>query len=79
MPRYAAICARWERVPPLSVTASIIAQSLGAMKAPAPKKAGGGGVKEAADAVSNRQSLIDLLGGVGFATEKPEWLRTGTP
>lgn len=65
LPRYEAICAHWEKVPPLSVSASVIAQSLGATR---PKKA-------AKEETNDRQALFDMLGGAGFNTEKPEWLR----
>jgi len=69
LPRYQAICEHWERVPPLSVSASVIAQSLGATR---PKK------KAEAEQANNRQSLLDMLGGAGFSREKPEWQRQTT-
>ena len=68
LPRYEAICEHWERIPPLSVSASVIAQSLGASK-PKPKAQ-----KAQAHGTNDRQALFDMLGGAGFSTEKPEWL-----
>ena len=76
LPRYEAICDHWERIPPLSVSASVIAQSLGASK-PKPKARGGKkGRAPEAHGVNDRQALFDMLGGAGFSTEKPEWLAT---
>ena len=77
LPRLDAIVAHWEVVPPLAVSVAAIASVLGvgrsSTKAPA-KKSGAGAAKEVQDA----QALIDLLGGAGFSTEKPAWLRAET-
>lgn len=73
LPRYEAICAHWERVPPVSVSAAALARRYEAIGAAPKKKA----VAEA-DRTNQRQALLDMLGGVGFASEKPEWLRATT-
>ena len=77
MPRYRAICDHWERTPPLSVSAWVIAQSLGAK--PAAKRARKPDVVPDAERAGNRQALIDMFGGtpgMGLAKGKPEWLTT---
>lgn len=70
LPRYAAICEHWDRVPPLAISAAAIAASMGVKREKA---------KAAADEqeqANNRQGLFDMLGGAaGFKTETPEWLR----
>ena len=77
LPRLEAICDHWLRVPPMAISASHIAQSLGASKAPAKAKKSEK-AKELNDA-SARQELFDMLGGSGFKlTEKPEWQRATT-
>jgi hypothetical protein len=69
LPRWKVICGHWERVPPLSVSASFIAQSMGAAR---PKKKA-----KAVNEESEMQSLMVELGSsAGFSSEKPEWLRT---
>lgn len=73
LPRYEVICAHWERVPPVSVSAAALARRYEAIGA-APKKKGAA----EADRTGQRQALLDMLGGVGFASEKPEWLRAAT-
>ena len=73
LPRYEAICAHWERVPPVSVSAAALARRYEAIAA-APKKK----VAAEADRTSQRQALFDMLGGAGFSAEKPEWLRATT-
>lgn len=74
LPRYAAICAHWETTPPLSVTAWVIAQSLGAK----PKKPVAAPGKE--NSAGDRQALLDLFGaaGSGLTQGKPEWLKAAT-
>lgn len=74
MPRYGAICDHWAKIPPLAVSASVIAQMLGAEK---PKPRPKGKEEELANA-SNRQALLDLLGGAGFNQKAPEWLTETT-
>lgn len=74
LPRYEAICDHWERIPPLSVSASVIAQSLGASKPKAKAQKGGQKPQAQGNSVNDRQALFDMLGGAGFSTEKPEWL-----
>lgn len=71
IPRYQAICEHWERIPPVAVSASLIAQSLGAMKL---RKSTTKAKED--DRASTRQSLMDMLGGVGFSKQKPDWLKT---
>lgn len=70
LPRYEAICAHWEKTPPLSVSAWVIAQSLGAKK--------DGNKRVAADSrgqENDRQALFDMLGASGFSTKKPDWAK----
>jgi len=71
LPRYRAICAHWERSPPLGVTAWAIAQSMGAKKAQ-PK------AKTEEQKGESLQGLLEMMGAgnSGFSAEKPEWLRT---
>jgi hypothetical protein len=60
-----ALWKRWKTAPPLSVTARIIAARLGAeFKA------------EDKEPENDLQGLIDMLGGAGMKSEKPEWLTT---
>ena len=73
MPRYEAICAHWERVPPVSICVAALARKYEAIGAP--KKKGAGADR---DRASQRQALMDMLGGSGFSSEKPEWLRATT-
>jgi hypothetical protein len=68
LPRLDAVLAHWENVPPLSVSTASIAAALGVQRA-TPKKV---------DQAQNAQELMDLLGGAGFKSEKPEWLKTAT-
>jgi hypothetical protein len=71
LPRFDAIVASWEKVPPLSVSAATIAAQLGAKR----EKKGG----KAANDEQNPQQLFEMLGGAaGFSMEKPEWLRATT-
>lgn len=68
MPRWEAICKHWERIPPLSVSAAAIAVQAG-VKRPKPR------AEADQERQSSRQSLFDMLGGAGFNTETPAWLR----
>lgn len=74
LPRYGAICDHWAKIPPLAVSASVIAQILGAEK-PKPRLKG---EAEEMEQASNRQALMDLLGGAGFNQRAPEWLTETT-
>lgn len=72
LPRYAAICEHWGRVPPLSVSAWVIAQWTGAKldKKAATAKA------SPEQKSQDRQALMDLMAGAGgIVTGRPEWLR----
>lgn len=69
LPRYEAVCAHWERVPPISVSAAAIAASMGVKR----QKVGKGAGEQ--ERTANRQGLFDMLGGAGFKSETPEWLR----
>lgn len=71
LPRYEAICKHWERVPPLAVSAAAIAAKMGVTR---PKSKGA----DEQEKSSSRQSLFDMLGGAGFNTETPAWLREAT-
>lgn len=72
LPRLAVIAERWQRVPPLSVSVSCIAQAMGAKLAtPA-----GGKVVDQAASDGNLDDLVAMMGGTGgFGTELPAWLR----
>jgi len=72
LPRYEAICAHWQRVPPVAISASQIAQSLGAQQRPASRARAGA---DEAERVASRQGLFDMLGGAGFNQRAPEWLQ----
>lgn len=68
LPRLDVIVAHWKKVPPLAVSVAAIATALGVgREKEAPKK------KKTA---SSAAELFDMLGGAGFSTSKPEWLKT---
>lgn len=71
IPRLTAIVAHWERVPPASVSLASIAAALGARSKPAQSAA----AAQPAQKEQNRQALFEALGGQGFSTEKPAWLK----
>ena len=72
LPRYEAICDHWQRVPPVAVSASAIAQYLGAIKLdPAPKR------KAEPAKEQDMAALFEMFGASGFSTSKPDWLRNG--
>jgi hypothetical protein len=72
LPRFDAIVAHWEAVPPLSVSVAAIASVMGvgrpAQKRDKPKAAVGNDGK--------MLELVEMLGASGFANEKPPWLMT---
>lgn len=74
LPRYEVICAHWERVPPVSVSAAALARRYEALAAAPRKKA----APKSDDRASQRQSFLEMLGQMGFSSEKPEWLRAAT-
>lgn len=67
LPRLDVIVEHWKKVPPLAVSVAAIATALGVGREKAATK------KKTA---SSAAELFDLLGGTGFSTSKPEWLRT---
>jgi hypothetical protein len=73
LPRLDAIVARWEQVPPLSVSAASIAEALGVKReaAAAPRRKP---KDEPGDDAVAAQQLLDQLASMGFSTERPVWL-----
>jgi hypothetical protein len=71
LPRWEEICKHWERIPPLSISAAAIAAHIG-VKRPKPR------AEAEQERQSSRQGLFDMLGGAGFSTETPAWLRAAT-
>ncbi len=63
--------ADWRERPPLAVTITTVGRYFGVIQ-PAPHQRASANGRSQAD---NRQALLDLLGGQGFAQEKPEWLK----
>lgn len=59
-------------VPPVSVSAYLIALSLGAATPAKPAKS------KDAQPEQNLAELYDMLGGAGFETKKPDWLKADT-
>lgn len=76
IPRFVAICAHWQKVPPVAVSAARIAEALGVKVAPAPASSTAG-LQDEKERAASRQALVDMIGGAGGGvnTEMPEWLR----
>lgn len=66
LPRLDVIVEHWKKVPPLAVSAAAIASALGVGREKTAKPA----------RKSSPAELFDMLGGSGFSTSKPEWLKT---
>jgi hypothetical protein len=71
LPRWEVICKHWERIPPLSISVAAIGDRMGVTR-PKPR------AQADQDKQANRQGLFDMLGGAGFSTETPAWLRQAT-